>query len=149
MFIFYEGKTHEVQIQYERQNEYEIIEGDTFKLSFLFHNLIFNTFTYKLNAKPPGDENRCELNTAIVNKDQFNHVSLYDNNSTFAYTKVVELRFKNTIPDCSYNYSIEIQQSSNEYFYEISPQYTPKNVVMHQFIKVLGPVKPYFLDVEG
>jgi hypothetical protein len=137
-------KTYEVQKLLARENDSEIVEGDDLSIVFRYHSVLYNPDKYKLNVRAPGPDNRCELDPTVINQEQFHHISVYDNDRTWNYTRLVELQFKNIIKDCSYNYSIELQVGSGEYFEGV----TSSPVVSYN-LSVLDAVKPYFIVAEA
>lgn len=139
------GRLHEVRPHFMRgPTDTEIVEGDDFSLQFRYSNILYNSNRYTLDVKPQGST-RCELDTSIVNREQYHHISLYDNDKSLDYTKVVELRFKNIIQDCSYNYSIELQVNSDAYAKTKGIQNNPIRPVIAYAVNVLSSIKPYFV----
>ncbi len=139
---FTNKKTYDVQKILAREIDNEIVEGDDLSIVFRYHNILYNS--YKLNVRQAGPDNRCELDPAKINQEQYHHISVFDNNKSWQYTSVVELQFKNIIKDCSYNYSVELKVGSGEYFKGVTNSST-----IYYSLNVLDSVKPYFLVSEA
>ncbi len=138
------GKLFDILPKFERGPlDKEIVEGDNFSLKFRFSNVLYNS--YKVDVKPHDPDNRCELDKSIANKEQFNRISLYDNDKSLEFAKIVELRFTNIIQDCSYNYSIEMFVNSDIHSKIYTNQLRAVNPVAAYNLHVVSSLKPYFV----
>ena len=129
------GKTHQVKIYNERNQDNEIVQGDTFFAQFAFSNVLYEPNNYTLKTKPDG----CALNS--------NDLKIVESDSRYNFTKIVSLKFTNVTSQCNFNYSLQLHVKNHPNFVPTEPPYhKPKNPSLEYSLKVLEPIKPYFID---
>lgn len=142
-----EQKTYDVVSELERLDDNDIVEGDDFSIKFRFNKILYSPVEYKVLGS---NNNRCEIEPNIFNEEKPDYVSLFDNDRSLQYSKIVELRFKNVIVDCSANYSVGLKVSTSDYFTHLNAfQAKPIDPVIYYNLNVMESIKPHFLVTEG
>ena len=145
------GKTNVVKTELERAFDPQIVEGDSLKLIFFFNNVLFGQDNYKLVGRPPGDP--CGLDAAIRNNEQnYDTIAIFDDNSnhkTLIYTQAVEVLFQHIKPECTFNYTLELQVNDEYLSVNSHDSLKSRSLKLSHYINVLTPIVPYFLEAAG